>query len=105
MTFGPLSCDEIFIEKASGKLGRRPELDELLPKPSRAAGHEVVKQLYLDSRQLAEWDELLVAVAETTNARPSASHPRLQIVRHRADSGPPAEIPGGNEGQNADLLT
>jgi hypothetical protein len=30
------SCDEIFIEKGSGKLARRPELDEPLPKPNRA---------------------------------------------------------------------
>ena len=79
---------------------------ELLADPGRAgalgdAGHEVVKQFYLDSRQLAEWDELLAAVAETTNAKRSASHPKLQIVRYRAQSGPPAEIPGENEGQNA----
>jgi trehalose synthase len=60
---------------------------ELLAHPGRAgalgnAGHDVVKQLYLDSRQLAEWDELLAAVAQTTNAKRSASQTKLQIVRN-----------------------
>ena len=60
---------------------------ELLAHPGRAsalgdAGHDVVKQLYLDSRQLAEWDELLAAVVQTTNAKRSASQTKLQIVRN-----------------------
>ena len=47
---------------------------ELLANPARAsalgdAGHDVVKRLYLDSRQLAEWDELLAALAQTTNGK------------------------------------
>jgi trehalose synthase len=72
---------------------------ELLADPGRAsalgdAGHEVVKQLYLDSRQLAEWDELLAALAQTTNARRSASRPKLQIVRNRTHSGSPARTHG-----------
>ena len=59
---------------------------ELLANPARAsaygdAGRDIVKQLYLDSRQLAEWDELLAALAETTSAKRSASHPKLEIVR------------------------
>jgi trehalose synthase len=79
---------------------------ELLADPARAsalgdAGHDVVKQLYLDSRQLAEWDELLAAVLERRNVARSASRPRLAIVDNRTRSGSPAEIPGDNEGQNA----
>ena len=71
---------------------------ELLANPGRAsalgdAGHEIVKQLYLDSRQLAEWDELLAALAETTSAKRSASHPKLEIVRNRTQSRLPAEVP------------
>ena len=64
---------------------------ELLAHPGRAgaladAGHAVVKRLYLDSRQLAEWDELLAALAQTTNAKRSASQTKLQIVRnHTSD--------------------
>jgi len=64
---------------------------ELLANPARAsaygdAGHEIVKQLYLDSRQLADWYELLAALAQTTNAKRSASQTKLQIVRnHTSD--------------------
>ena len=65
------------------------------------AGHEIVKQLYLDSRQLAEWYELLAALAETTSAKRSASSPKLAIVRNRMQSRLLAEVPGDNEGRNA----
>jgi trehalose synthase len=64
---------------------------ELLADRGRAsvlgdAGHDVVKQLYLDSRQLADWYELLAALAQTTNAKRSASQTKLQIVRnHTSD--------------------
>ena len=79
---------------------------ELLADPARAsalgdAGHDVVQQFYLDSRQLAEWDELLAALVEGRNVERSASRPRLAIVRNRTHSGPPAETPGDNKGQNA----
>ena len=78
---------------------------ELLANPGRAsaygdAGHEMVKQLYLDSRQLAEWDELLAALAETTSAKRSASHPWLEIVGNRLQSGLPATVPEENEARN-----
>jgi trehalose synthase len=58
---------------------------ELLTNPGRAkalgdAGHDTVKQLYLDSRKLAEWYELLAALAETTCAEASESHPKLEVV-------------------------
>ncbi len=48
---------------------------ELLANPGRAralgdAGHDVVGQLYLDSRQLAEWYELLAALTDTKSERP-----------------------------------
>ena len=71
---------------------------ELLADPGQAsafgdAGHDVVEQHFLHSRQLAEWDELLAALAET-NARRSASPPKLQIVRKPARSRLPAEVPG-----------
>ena len=64
---------------------------ELLANPALAsaygdAGHDIVKQLYLDSRQLAEWDELLAALAETTSAKRSASNPKLEIVHNRMQS-------------------
>ena len=47
---------------------------ELLADPARAsalgdAGHDVVERHFLHSRQLAEWDELLVALVKTTNPR------------------------------------
>jgi trehalose synthase len=50
---------------------------ELLADPGRAkafgdAGHDVVKQLYLDSRQLAEWYELLAVLAERTSPKARA---------------------------------
>jgi trehalose synthase len=78
---------------------------ELLADPGRArafgdAGHDVVKQLYLDSRQLTEWFELLAALAQTTNAKRSASQPKLQIVRHRTLE-LRAELPGDDEGHHA----
>ena len=78
---------------------------ELLVDSGRArafgdAGHDVVEQHFLHSRQLAEWDELLAAIAET-NARRSASPPKLQIVRKPARSGPPPEVREADEGQNA----
>jgi len=65
---------------------------ELLGDSGRAgalgdAGHDVVKQFYLDSRQIAEWDELLSALAQTTKPNRSASQPKLQIVgNHTRDS-------------------
>ena len=79
---------------------------ELLANPARAsalgdAGHDVVKQLYLDSRQLAEWDELLAALAQTTNAKGPAGQPKLQVVHDRMHSGTPAEMPADDEGQHA----
>jgi trehalose synthase len=79
---------------------------ELLANPGRAsalgdAGHEIVKQLYLDSRQLAEWDELLAAVAEPTGATSSARERTLEVVRNRSQSRRPAEVPGHNGGQIA----
>ena len=79
---------------------------ELLANRGRAsafgdAGHEIVKQLYLDSRQLAEWYELLAALAETTSAKRSASSPKLVIVRNQMQSRLPADVPGDNEGRNA----
>jgi diguanylate cyclase (GGDEF)-like protein len=64
---------------------------ELLTDAARAsalgdAGHDVVEQHFLHSRQLAEWDELLAALVETTNTgRPdrgansrSSATPRLR---------------------------
>ena len=74
---------------------------ELLANPGRAsalgdAGHEIVKQLYLDTRQLAEWDELLAAVAEPTSAKGSAREPTLEVVRNRPQSRRPADVPGDN---------
>jgi trehalose synthase len=79
---------------------------ELLADPGRAsafgdAGHDVVRQLYLHSRQLAEWDELLVAVAERTNVERSPGRPKLAIVGNHTDPGPPAEILGDSKGKNA----
>ena len=79
---------------------------ELLADPGRAgalgeAGHDIVNHLYLDSRQLAEWDELLAALAETTTRDESASQPKLQIVRNRTDSGFAPELLRDDEGQNA----
>ena len=86
---------------------------ELLADPGRAralgdAGHDIVKQLYLDSRQLAEWDELLAALAETTRAKASGqlpetrdrpqsqcgqgSQPRSRKTT-RAEMGPRDEVP------------
>ena len=58
---------------------------ELLANPSRAgalgdAGHDVVKQHFLHSRQLAEWNELFATVAET-NIRRSAGQPKTRRVR------------------------
>ena len=79
---------------------------ELLANPSRAralgdAGHDVVKQLYLHSRQLAEWYELLAAVSETTSTKASARHPKLEIVTVARGQGLLAEVPQDNEGRNA----
>jgi trehalose synthase len=79
---------------------------ELLANPGRAsalgdAGHEIVKQLYLDTRQLAEWDELFAAVAEPTSAHGSARERTLEVVRNRPQSRRPAEVPGANGGQHA----
>ncbi len=71
--------------------------------PARSARPDTTSSitLYLDSRQLAEWDELLAALAETTTRDESASQPKLQIVRNRTDSGSPPELLRDDEGQNA----
>ncbi|HZD02169.1 MAG TPA: recombinase family protein [Actinomycetes bacterium] len=45
-------CDEIFIDKASGKLARRPELDKALPSANRAGDQLVVTKLDRLSRSL-----------------------------------------------------
>ena len=79
---------------------------ELLANPGRAsafgdAGHEIVKQLYLDSRQLAEWDELLAALAETTSAKAVSQPPETRNRPQSPASRLPAEVPGDNEGRNA----
>ena len=78
---------------------------ELLADPARAsalgdAGHDVVEQHFLHSRQLAEWDELLAALVETTNTRRPDRGAKLQIVRDPAPSRPQAGNPRGGEGQN-----
>lgn len=59
---------------------------ELLGNPARAsalgdAGHSVVERHFLHTRQLAEWDELLAALVETTNTREPDRGAKLQIVR------------------------
>ena len=78
----------------------------LLADPARAsalgdAGHDAVKQRFLHSRQLAEWDELLAALVETTNAQRPDRRAKLQIVRDRTHSRPPAGNAGDGGGQNA----
>ena len=78
---------------------------ELLANPARAsalgdAGHGVVERDFLHTRQLAEWDELLAALVETTNTREPARGAKLQLVRDPAPSRPRAGNPGRGEGQN-----
>jgi len=75
----------MLVDPADGS-GFGHAVAELLANPSRAsalgnAGHDTVEQLYLDSRQLAEWYELLAALAETASAK--ARHPKLEIIHNR----------------------
>ena len=79
---------------------------ELLADRARAtalgdAGHDVVEQHFLHSRQLLEWDELLAALAQTRSTSRPDRRPRLQIVRDRTHLRvPEPEDPGDDEGQN-----
>lgn len=52
-------CDQVFIDKASGKLARRPELDKALLSASRAGDQLVVTKLDRLGRSL----EHLIALA------------------------------------------
>ena len=52
------SCDEIFIDKASGKLARRPELDRALLCANRASDQLVVTKLDRLGRSLEHLIEL-----------------------------------------------
>ena len=51
-------CDEIFIDKASGKLARRPELDKALLSANRAGDQLVVTKLDRLGRSLEHLIEL-----------------------------------------------
>src|ERR1700739_4019762 len=52
------SCDEVFIDKAFGKLARRPELDKALLSANRAGDHLVVTKLDRLGRSLEHLIEL-----------------------------------------------
>ena len=51
-------CDEVFLDKASGKLGRRPELDKALLSANRASDQLVVTKLDRLGRSLKHLIEL-----------------------------------------------
>jgi DNA invertase Pin-like site-specific DNA recombinase len=52
------SCDEIFLDKASGKLARRPELDKALLSANRAGDQLVITKLDRLGRSLEHLIEL-----------------------------------------------
>jgi DNA invertase Pin-like site-specific DNA recombinase len=56
--FATARCDEIFIEKASGKLARRPELDKALLSANRAGDQLVVTKLDRLGRSMEHLIEL-----------------------------------------------
>src|SRR5260370_26170251 len=53
-------CDEVFIDNASGKLARRPELDPALLSANRARGQLVITKLDLLGRSLDDLHELVL---------------------------------------------
>ena len=59
------SCDQIFVDKASGKLARRPELDKALLSASRAGDQLVVTKLDRLGRSL----EHLIALSKDLQER------------------------------------
>ena len=52
------ACDEVFIDKASGKLARRPELDRALLSANRAGDQLVITKLDRLGRSLEHLIEL-----------------------------------------------
>jgi DNA invertase Pin-like site-specific DNA recombinase len=62
-------CDEIFIDKASGKLARRPELDKALLSANRVGDQLVVTKLDRLGRSL----EHLIELSKLLQARSTAA--------------------------------
>lgn len=58
-------CDEVFIDKASGKLARRPELDKALLSANRAGDQLVVTKLDRLGRSLEHLIELSKRLQDT----------------------------------------
>lgn len=58
-------CDEVFIDKASGKLARRPELDKALLSANRAGDQLVVTKLDRLGRSLEHLIELSARLQDT----------------------------------------
>lgn len=58
-------CDEVFVDKASGKLARRPELDKALLSANRAGDQLVVTKLDRLGRSL----EHLISLAKDLQGR------------------------------------
>ncbi len=62
-------CEEIFLDKASGKLARRPELDKALLSTNRAGDQLVVTKLDRLGRSL----EHLIELSTRTSTRSCAA--------------------------------
>ena len=60
-----VGCDEVFVDKASGKLARRPELDKALLSANRAGDQLVVTKLDRLGRSL----EHLIELSNTLQTR------------------------------------
>ena len=60
-----VGCDEVFVDKASGKLARRPELDKALLSANRAGDQLVITKLDRLGRSL----EHLIELSNTLQAR------------------------------------
>jgi diguanylate cyclase (GGDEF)-like protein len=75
---------------------------ELLANPSRArafgdAGHHVVKQHFLHSRQLTDWDELLATVVERNGRRSVTTQATTPTPSHSHHTTPSDETPRHDE--------
>jgi DNA invertase Pin-like site-specific DNA recombinase len=71
------SCDEIFIDRASGKLASRPELDKALLSANRAGDQLVVTRLDWLGRSLEHLISLSVGLQPI--AASTGRNPRLPV--------------------------